>query len=118
MERSSIIYCFSIIMTLFILYNLFKYLKDLKNYKKMAKEDKKELIELLKTLNITREEFGKNKILVNKFIKSRIRYHNITPEEYINYVFPYFKKYLGKENYLIEEENDNNGNNISYWREI
>ena len=75
LERYSLILSFSIIMTLFIIYNLFKYMKDLKDYKKKVKKNKKELLQLLKTLIITKEEFGKNKILANKFIKSRIRHH-------------------------------------------
>ena len=119
LERSNIYRCFGLIMFLVLLYNFIKYIKELNNYKKMAKEDKNELLELLKSLNITREEFGKNYILMNKFIKKRIKYHNITSDEYMNYVFPYLKKYLGKEKYLvIKKDSINDENYNSFWKEI
>ena len=56
---------------------------------------------------------------MNKFTKKRIKYHKISAEEYINYVFPYLKKYLGEEKYLIRKNESNNDEiNISFWKEI
>ena len=103
-------------MALIILYNLFKYIKALKNYKKMAKEDKAKLLEYLNANNIRREEFGDNSILINNFIITRIEHHNITSEEYINYVFPYLQRYLKRDKFLLKKEENNI--NASYWKEI
>jgi hypothetical protein len=115
----SLIFIFSLIMGLIILYNLLKYIGHIKNYKKMAKEDRDKLIEYLKTQNITREEFGNNLILINNFIKSRIQYHNIKTKEYKDYVFPYLIKYLKKDNLCLKIEDINREiNNISFWKEI
>ena len=115
----SLIFIFSLIMGLIILYNLLKYIGHIKNYKKMAKEDRDKLIEYLKTLNITREEFGNNLILINNFIKSRIQYHNIKTKEYKDYVFPYLIKYLKKDNLCLKIEDRNiEINNIYFWKEI
>ena len=107
-------------MTLVILYNLLKYIETVKKYKKMAKEDKIKLIQHLNDLNITREQFGNNSnnnIFLTKFMISRIKYHNISSDEYFKYVFPYFQKYLKEEHYLVRE-NNNGESNLSYFREI
>ena len=116
-DRSILIYSFSVIIGLIIFYNIIKYVVEKRKYKKMAKEDKKKLLELLEEYKISREEFGKNLILVNKFIYSRIQYHNISEEEYINYVFPYLEKYLEKDKYKIMKE-ENEENICQYWKEI
>ena len=118
-EPSNIFIIFTIIMALLVLYNLYKYRKIFKEYKKMAKEDRDKLIEYINTLNIKREEIGNNIILINKFIKSRIIHHNITPKEYMNYVFPYLSKFLKKDKYDMQKEKRNNEENIViYWKEI
>ena len=118
-SNSSLLIIFSIIMGLIVLYNLFKYIGHMKNYKKMAKEDRDKLIEYLKNQNITREEFGNNLILINKFIISRIQYHNIKAKEYKDYVFPYLYKYLKKDNLCLKIEERNSGvNNVSFWKDI
>ena len=116
-EPLHIIYCFSIIMALIIIYNIIKYFMEKRKYKNMAKEDKEKLIELLKEQNITRVEFGNHLILASKFIYSRIQYHQISLEEYIKYVYPYLEKYLKKDNLKISKE-DSQSEEYNYWKEI
>ena len=117
-EPLNIIYCFSIIMALIIIYNIIKYFMEKRKYKKMAKEDKEKLIELLKEKNITRVEFGNHLILASKFIYSRIQYHQISMEEYIKYVYPYLEKYLKKDKLKISKEENSQSEEYNYWKEI
>ena len=74
----------------------------------MAKEDKKALLELLDNNNITREELGNNAVLITNFISQRIDVHHLDPEVYIKYVFYYLNKYLKRDGYNlnIEENSD------------
>ena len=93
---------FSIIMAIIILYYLSLYKKDLEKYKKMAKEDKKELLKILSSKN---ESLQNNQLSINDFIFSRIDFHRINYNEYINYVFPYLVRLLKKHNlFLMKQE--------------
>ena len=111
-NRTTIIYTFSILMGLLVLYLLFMYIKD----KKMAREDREELLNELQRRNIRIEDLIDNTVFLNNFIERRIRYHKVNPEEYINYVFPYLKKFLKKDR--LELCTDKEGNPISYSIEI
>ena len=120
-ESTNLIICFSIVMGLLFLYHLFKYVKKMKKYKKMAKLDYEALKQILNNMNITRENLANQTILLNHFVTVRIQFHNITPEEYINYVFPYLKRYLEKDYLLLDKEElkeNERGNNKIYWKEI
>lgn len=115
-NRTTIIYTFSILMGLLVLYLLFMYIKDKKRYKKMAREDREELLNELQRRNIRIEDLIDNTVFLNNFIERRIQYHKVNPEEYINYVFPYLKKFLKKDR--LELCTDKEGNPISYSIEI
>ena len=118
-DRANIIIPFSIIMGILIIYNLYKYIKDINKYKKMAREDRQQLIDKLQGSNIRQEEMDNTCfILINNFIKSRILYHNITYDEYVNYVFPYLIKFMKKDGYLLKKVPVDKKDNISYWGEI
>lgn len=117
-DNTNIIIVFSIIMGLLILYNLFKYCRTLLNYKRMAKEDKKALLELLDNNNITREELGNNAVLITNFISQRIDVHHLDPEVYIKYVFYYLNKYLKRDGYNLNIEENSDENNRNFWKEI
>jgi hypothetical protein len=118
-ERRNIIIPFTIIMALLIIYLLVKYIKDLRKYKKMAEEDRIKLLERLRNLNINKEELANRNLMSNNFIESRIAYHQITEDEYVNYVFPYLVRFLKKDGFYLQKVNqDKCENNISYWKEI
>ena len=118
-DNINIIIVFSIFMALLIIYNLIKCIKTKINYKKMAKDDKKALLELLNDLNIDRETLGNNIMLINNFIISRINeQHKITKDEYMKYVFPYLKKYLAKEGFVLNQEDENDETKHEFWKEI
>ena len=118
-ERRNIIIPFTIIMALLIIYLLVKYIKDLRKYKKMAREDRKKLLERLRNLNINKEELANHNLMSNNFIESRIAYHQITEDEYVNYVFPYLVRFLKKDGFYLEKINqEQTDNNLSYWKEI
>lgn len=114
--RTTIIYCFSAIMGLLVLYLLFRYIKDKKRYKKMAREDREELINELQRRNIKIENLIDNTILLNNFIERRIEHHKVTQDEYINYVFPYLQKFVKKDGLELSKEKEENP--INYWIEI
>jgi hypothetical protein len=115
-HRTNIIYVFSILMGLLVLYLLFMYIKDMKRYKKMAREDREELLNELQRRNIRIENLIDNTALLNNFIGRRILYHKVNQDEYINYVFPYLKKYLKKDGLELSKEKEENP--INYWIEI
>ena len=120
-EPRNLIICFSVIMGLLFLYHLIRYVKQMKKYKKMAKLDYEALKQILANMGITRENLANQTILLNNFISLRIQFHNISPEEYINYVFPYLKKYLKRDYLLLDKEEikeNERGNNKIYWKEI
>ena len=118
-ERTSIILSFSIIMALVIIYNIYKYYKELKRYKKMAREDRSNLLERLRNEQINNENLANNYLLLDNFIDSRVLYHHVTMDEYANYVFPYLREYLKKDGFFLIKNNNENENNIStYWKEI
>ena len=99
-ERNNIIIIFSVIMGVIILFHLFKCLKERHNYRKMAKEDKKKLFE---KFDINKENL--NELLLDEFIRERIRENGISEETYIKYVFPHLVKYLKKDGfYLIQRK--------------
>ena len=111
---TTIIYCFSAIMGLLVLYLLFKYIKDKKRYEKMAREDREEMLNELQRRNIRNENLIVNTVLLNNFIERRIEHHKVTQDEYINYVFPYLQKFLKKDGLELSKEE----NPINYWIEI
>jgi hypothetical protein len=118
-ERRNIIIPFTIIMALLIIYLLVKYIKDLRKYKKMAEEDRIKLLERLRNLNINKEELTNHNLMSNNFIESRIAYHQITEDEYVNYVFPYLVRFLRKDGFYLEKVNQEQSEiNVSYWKEI
>ena len=114
--RTNIIYVFSILMGLLVLYLLFMYIKDKKRYKKMAREDREELLNELQRRNIRIENLIDNIALLNNFIERRIQHHKVNQEEYINYVFPYLQKFLKKDGLELSKEKEENP--INYWIEI
>ena len=114
--RTNIIYVFSILMGLLVLYLLFMYIKDKKRYKKMAREDREELLNDLQRRNIRIENLIDNIALLNNFIERRIQHHKVNQEEYINYVFPYLQKFLKKDGLELSKEKEENP--INYWIEI
>lgn len=114
--RTTIIYSFSAIMGLLVLYLLFKYIKDKKRYKQMAREDREELLNELQRRNITSQNLANNTVFLNNFIEKRIQHHKVNQDEYINYVFPYLQKFLKKDR--LELCKDQEENPISYWIEI
>ena len=114
--RTNIIYVFSILMGLLVLYLLFLYIKDKKRYKKMAREDREELLNELQRRNIRIENLIDNIALLNNFIERRIQHHKVNQDEYINYVFPYLQKFLKKDG--LELGKDKEENPINYWIEI
>ena len=114
-ENYHIIIVFSILMGLLVLFNIIRYFLRKRNYKKMAKSDRIALLDLLNNNNITKEELGNNMILISNFISQRIKEHNITQDEYMKYVFHYLNKYLKKDGF---ELNINENNNQEYWKEI
>ena len=117
-DKSNIIIIFSIIMGLLLLYHLCKYFKEIRKFKKIAKEDKEKLLDLLDTQNINRESLAHNSVLLNNFIVQRIGFHNLTPEEYMNCVFPYLIKYLNKEGFILGKVNRNDNEKKEYWKEL
>ena len=114
-ENYHIIIVFSILMGLLVLCNIIRYFLRKRNYKKMAKSDRIALLDLLNNNNITKEELGNNMILISNFISQRIKEHNITQDEYMKYVFHYLNKYLKKDGF---ELNIDENNNQEYWKEI
>ena len=114
-ENYHIIIVFSILMGLLVLFNIIRYFLRKRNYKKMAKSDRIALLDLLNNNNITKEELGNNMILISNFISQRIKEHNITQDEYMKYVFHYLNKYLKKDGF---ELNIDENNNQEYWKEI
>lgn len=115
-EPAHIIIVFSILMGLLVLYNIIRYCLTIKKYKKIARADRTALLERLNNENITNETLMNNIALLNNFISQRIEGHNLDRDEYMKYVFPYLKKYLKKDGFVISvDENDNNN---SYWKEI
>ena len=120
-EPRNLIICFSVVMGLLFLYHLIRYVKKMKKYKKMAKLDYEALKQILNNMHITRETLANQIILLNNFVSIRIQFHNITPEEYINYVFPFLKKYLKRDYLLLDKEEikeNERENNKIYWKEI
>ena len=115
-HRSTILISFTIIMGLIVLYLLFKYIMEIQRYKKMATEDREELLNELQSRNISVLNLIDNTALLNNFIENRIQHHNISQDEYINYVFPYLQKFLKKDE--LELSKDKEENPISYWIEI
>ena len=67
----------------------------------MAKEDKDEILNLLLS---KKEQLGNNSLSINEFIYSRIAFHRINYNEYINYVFPYLEKLLKKHNLCLTRQ--------------
>ena len=114
-ENYHIIIVFSILMGLLVLFNIIRYFLRKRNYKRMAKSDRIALLDLLNNNNITKEELGNNMILISNFISLRIKEHNITQDEYMKYVFHYLNKYLKKDRF---ELNIDENNNQEYWKEI
>ena len=108
-----------LIMALIILYHLFKYIKESKRYKKMAKEDKEQLIKYFEEKKINSENLQNNFVSLNNFIISRITYHNITSDEYINCVFPYLQKLLKSLGFVLKKDENNDFiNNKDYLLEL
>ena len=114
-ENIHIIIVFSILMGLLVLYNLMRYFLKKRNYKKMAKSDRIALLNLLNDNNITKEDIGNNMVLISNFISQRITEHNINQDEYMKYVFHYLCKYLKKDGFELNIDENNNQN---YWKEI
>lgn len=117
-DNCHIIIVFSILMGLLVLYNILRYFLAIKNYKKMAREDRTALLQRLNDENITAETLANNMALVNNFINTRITEHNLSPEEYMKYVFPYLKKYLKKDGYVLNTDDNINDEEQKFWKEI
>ena len=107
-------------MGLIIIYNIFLYMKALKKYKKRAKKDRRKLLELLSYNKIRIEDINDNNktIILNKFINSRIRYYNISYEDYMKNIFPYLCRYLQKFGLNLVKKEVQNNENINCWKEI
>ena len=119
-ERNNIIIIFSILMGLIVLFHLYKCLKEKMKYKNIAKEHKKKLMKLLEDNNIKKEDIGNNVILLSQFFEEVINDSGIDYDTYIKYVFPYLAKYLKKDGYILEKQNDeeNGENNLNYWKKM
>ena len=119
-ERNNIIIVFSILMGLIVLFHLYKYFKEKMKYKKIAKEHKKKLMELLEENNIKKEDIGNNVILLSQFFEEVINDSGLDYDTYMKYVFPYLVKYLKKDGYILEKQEDeeNGENNLNYWKKM
>ena len=85
----------------------------------MARKDRVKLLKLLGIQNINNKNIKKKKVLLNKFIISRIKYHKITSDEYLYYVYPYLKSFLKEDGYFMGKEDENDGgHHTNYWKEI
>ena len=117
-DNFNIIMVFSILIGLLILYNLLKYIKRIRDYKKMARADRIALLELLNNNNITRESLANHMMLVSNFISTRIEFHKLSQDEYMKYVFHYLKKYMKKDGFELNIEENNDNIKQEYWKEI
>ncbi len=117
-DNFNIIMIFSILIGLLILYNLLKYLMKIRNYKKMARADRIALLEMLNNNNITRESLANNMMLISNFICTRIDFHKLSQDEYMKYVFHYLKKYLEKDGFKLNKEENNDNIKHEFWKEI
>ena len=118
-NNNNIYIILSVIILLIILYLLITKIKKHKKYKQMAKEDKESLMNLLQEKNINKENLMNNSVLLTDFFKTRIQYHNIPPREYINHVFPYLKDLFKESGFVLNIEDENqNGKNNEYWKEL
>ena len=117
-DNSHIIIVFSILMGLLVLYNILRYLLTKRNYKKLARADRIAFLERINNENITTNTLMNNAALISNFINSRSNVHNLDADEYMKYVFPYLKKYLKKDGFEINIENNENDKNREYWKKI
>ena len=117
-DNFNIIMVFSILIGLLIFYNLLKYIKRIRDYKKMARADRIALLEMLNNYNISRESLANHMILVSNFISTRIEFHKLSQDEYMKYVFHYLKKYMKKDGFNLNIEENNDNSKQEYWKEI
>ena len=90
----------------------------IRNYKKMARADRIALLEMLNNNNITRESLANNMMLISNFICTRIDFHKLSQDEYMKYVFHYLKKYLEKDGFKLNKEENNDNIKHEFWKEI
>ena len=117
-DNFNIIMVFSILIGLLIFYNLLKYIKRIRDYKKMARADRIALLEMLNNYNISRESLANHMMLVSNFISTRIEFHKLSQDEYMKYVFHYLKKYMKKDGFNLNIEENNDNSKQEYWKEI